>query len=85
MTALNNSESHIKSITSQIRCTNFVNIALGCTHKEVLFVSLEDLDNICISLDEDNDLVEEITHLINEVFLFSSLKKTHNQSGSKYT
>ena len=51
-------------------------MASGCTHKEASFVSLDNLDNIFILLDEDNDLEEEITLLINEVFLFSSLKKT---------
>ena len=38
----------------------FVNMALGCTHEEVSFVFLDDLDNISALLDEDNDLQEEI-------------------------
>ena len=54
---------------------HIVNIASGCTHKEVSFVSLDDSDNISIFLDEDNDLEEEINHLFNKVFLLSSLKK----------
>ena len=40
------------------------NMASGWTHEEVSFVSLDDLDNISIVLDEDNDLEEEITHLL---------------------
>ena len=53
----------------------------GCTHKEASFVSLDDLDNISILLDEDNDLEEELTHLFNVVFLFLNLKKnTTNQA-----
>ena len=55
------------------------------THEKASFVSLDDLGNISILLDEVNNLEEEITHLFNEVFLFSSLKKYPNQSGSKYT
>ena len=53
----------------------------GCTHEQAFFVPLDDLDNISILLDQDNNLEEEITHLCNEVFLFSSLKKnTTNQA-----
>ena len=53
----------------------------GCTHEEASFVSLDDLDNISILLDEDNDLEEELTHLFNVVFLFLNLKKnTTNQA-----
>ena len=48
-------------------------MASDCTHEEASFVSLDDLDNISISLDEDNDLVEEITHLFYEIFLFLTL------------
>ena len=64
-----------------------LNMASGCTHEETLFVSSDDLDNSSILLDEDNDLEEESTHLSNEVFLFSSLKKEkkHSQSSSKCT
>ena len=60
-----------------------VNMASDWTHEEVSFISSDDLDNISISLDEDNDLEEEITHLFNEeVFLYSSLKNknTTNQA-----
>ena len=59
----------------------------GCTHKEVLFVSLDDLDNISILLDESNDLEEEVSHLFNKKYFISILKlqKRHNLSGSKYT
>ena len=42
-------------------------MALGCTHKEASFVSLDDLDNISVLLHEDNDLEEQITYLFNEV------------------
>ena len=44
-----------------------VNMASDCTHEEASFSSL----------DEDNDLEEEITHLFNEVdiFIFKSDKK----------
>ena len=60
-----------------------VNMVSDCTHEEASFISSDDLDNISISLDEDNDLEEEITHLFNEeVFLYSSLKNknTTNQA-----
>ena len=62
-------------------------MASGCTHEVASFVSSDDLDNISISLDGDNDLEEEITHLFNEVsiFIFKFEKKPQNQSGSKYT
>ena len=57
-----------------------VNVASGCTHEKASFVSLDDLDNISILLDDDNDLEEEITYLFDEL-LFSSLKKvTTNQA-----
>ena len=39
-------------------------MALGCTQEEALFVSLDDLGNISILLEKDNDLEEEITHLL---------------------
>ena len=42
-----------------------VNMYSGCTYKEASFVSLNYLDNISILLDEDNDLEEEITRLLN--------------------
>ena len=38
-------------------------MALGCTHEESSFVSLDNLGNISILLDEDHNLEEEITHL----------------------
>ena len=38
-------------------------MALGCTHEEASIVSLDNLNNVSILLDEDNDLEEEITHL----------------------
>ena len=61
-------------------------MALGCTHEEASFVSLDDLDNISIFLDKDNDFEEEITHLFNEVRVFIfNFEKRHNQSSSKYT
>ena len=52
----------------------------GCAHKEVLFVFLDDLDNISILLDESNDLEEEITHLFNKKSIFK-LEKRHNLLG----
>ena len=58
-------------------------MASGCTHEEVSFVCLDDLDNISILLDEGNDLEEEITHLFNEVSI--SIFKFDNQSDSEYT
>ena len=58
-------------------------MASVCIHEEASFVSLDDLDNISILLDRDNDFEAEITYLL--VFLFSSLKKNPNQSGSKFT
>ena len=36
-----------------------VNMASGCTHEGASFVSLDDLDNISILLDNDNDLEKE--------------------------
>ena len=39
---------------------------------------------ISILLDKNNDLEEEIAHLLNEINIFIfKLKKKHNQSGSK--
>ena len=52
----------------------------GLHIEEAWFVFLDDLDNISILLDEGNDLVKKNTNLFNEVFLFSSLKKTINQA-----
>ena len=58
-------------------------MASSCTHKEASFVSLGNLDDISILLDEDNDLEEETTHIyiyiyiMKKLFLFSSLKKEH--------
>ena len=56
-------------------------MASSCTHKEASFVSLGNLDDISILLDEDNDLEEENTHIyiyiMKKLFLFSSLKKEH--------
>ena len=62
-------------------------MASGCTHEETSFVSLEDLDNISISLDKDNDLEEGITHLFNKlsIYFFFKFCEKQNQSGSKYT
>ena len=61
-------------------------MASDCTYEEASFVSLDNLDNISVLLDEDIDLEEEITHLFNEVTIFYfKFEKKHNQSGSKYT
>ena len=38
-------------------------MASSCTHKEASFVSLGNLDDISILLDEDDDLEEETTHI----------------------
>ena len=43
------------------------NVASGCTHAEAFFVSLDDLDDISNSLDEDNDLEVYIANLHNVV------------------
>ena len=55
-----------------------VNTASGCTHEEASFLSLDDLDNISILLDEDSDLEEEITYLFDEIssFILKFEKKT---------
>ena len=85
MIDLNNLTSQIKSITSKtklhIYCTNWLRVAHT---RKLLLLSLDDLDHIYILLDEGNDLKKEITYLFNEVFLISSLKKKHDQSGPKY-
>ena len=46
------------------------------------FVSLDDLDNISILLEEENDIENEITHLFNEasIFIFKFEKNTTNQA-----
>ena len=56
-------------------------MALGCTHEEVSFLSLHDLDDISILLNEDNYFEEEISPLFNEVtiFIFKCEKNTTNQ------
>ena len=51
-------------------------MALASTHEKASFVSLVDLDNISIFLNENNDLENEITHLFQRVFSFLSLKKS---------
>ena len=40
-----------------------INMASDCTHQEASFVSLDNLDNIPILLDEDKYLEEKITPL----------------------
>ena len=47
-----------------------VNIASGYAHEEDLFVSLDDLRNIFILLDEGNDLEEEILIYLMKYFYF---------------
>ena len=66
-------EVAVKSITSQTK------LHVYCKHDFELhtlgsysFVSLNNLDNNSISLDEDSDLEVEITHLFNEVSIFIS-------------
>ena len=43
-------------------------MASSCTHKEASFVSLGNLDDISILLDEDNDLEEETTHIYIDIY-----------------
>ena len=74
--ALKNLRSQTKSITSQTKLYIYSIHGFWLHKEEVSFVSSDDLDNIYILLDEDNDLEEEVTHLFNEVFLFSSVKKS---------
>ena len=45
--------------------------------------SLVYLEGISISLDKDNDLEEEITHLLMK-FFFQASRNKHDQIGSKY-
>ena len=53
-----------------------------CLHTQGNFVCIfRYFDNVFILLDEDNDLEEEFTHLMN-IFIFKFEKK-NNQSGSK--
>lgn len=56
-------------------------MASGCALEEASFVLLDDLDNISISLHEENDLGEQITHLFSEVsiFVFEIEKTSTNQ------
>ena len=44
-------------------------MASSCTHKEASFVSLGNLDDISILLDEDNDLEEETTHIYIYIYI----------------
>ena len=39
-------------------------MASSCIYEDASFVSLDDLGNITILLDKDNDLEEEIAHLL---------------------
>ena len=73
-------EVAIKSITSQTKLHVYCKYDFGLhTLGSYSFVSLNDLDNISISLDEDNDLEAEITHSFNEVSIFiSKFEKIHN-------
>ena len=66
-------EVAVKSITSQTKLHVYCKYDFGLhALGSYSFVSLNNLDNISISLDEDNDLEEEITHLFNEVSIFIS-------------
>ena len=61
-----------------------VNMASG-KHEDASFVSLDDLENISILLNEDNDLEEETSHLFTELSIFIfKLEERHNQTGSIY-
>ena len=56
-----------------------VNMASIRTHEEGWFVFLDDLDNVNIYfIRQNNDLEEEIAHLLNEIniFIFKLKKKT---------
>ena len=41
-----------------------VNLASNCTLEEASFASSDDLDNFSILVEEDNDLKDEINHLM---------------------
>ena len=45
-----------------------VNMVLDCRHEDASFVTLNDLENISILLDEGDDLEDEITHLLMKYF-----------------
>ena len=45
-----------------------VNLTSGCTHEEASFVSLDDLDNISVSLDKD--LEEKLLIYLMKYFYF---------------
>ena len=55
-----------------------VNIASGYAHEEDLFVSLDDLRNIFILLDDGNDLEEEILIYLMKYFYFQVWKNRKN-------
>ena len=48
-----------------------VNMASG-KHEEASLVSLDDLENISVLLNEDNDLEEETSHLVIKYFYFQA-------------
>ena len=84
MIALNNLRSQNKSITSLSKLHVYCIHGFGLHTENASFVSLDDLDNISIFLEEDNDLEEEIVHLFNERSLFIfKFEKKHDQSGSR--
>ena len=76
--------SQNKSITSLSKLHVYCIHGFGLHTENASFVSLDDLDNISIFLEEDNDLEEEIVHLFNERSLFIfKFEKKHDQSGSR--
>ena len=76
--------SQNKSITSLSKLHAYCIHGFGLHTENASFVSLDDLDNIAILLEEDNDLEEEIVHLFKEGSLFIfKFEKKHDQSGSK--
>ena len=46
-----------------------INMASGCTHEEASLVSLDDLDNISILLEEDNDFKKLLIYLMKYFYL----------------
>ena len=58
-------------------------MVLDCRHEDASFVTLNDLENISILLDEDDDLEDEITHLLMKYFFVQVCKKTKQKQRKK--
>ena len=69
-TTLNNLRSKIKSLTSQTKLHVYCKHGFGFhTRGSFVCMFIDDLDNISFLRNEDNDL-EQISHLFNEVSIF---------------